>query len=62
MAQRTLAGAQNDAVLKEARFKGAAELTYGIGAKFEYDEKNGLVFKLPDRVTRRTLANTRRKK
>lgn len=47
MAQQTLAGAQNDAVLKEARFKGAAELVYGADATYEYSEAGGLVFKQP---------------
>ncbi len=46
---------QSDALLKEAQFKGAARLVYGTDATFEYNEKTGLVFKQPDRETRRTL-------
>lgn len=60
MAQQTLAGAQNDATLKEARFKGAAELVFGsTDVAFTYDEgKDALTFTLPNREARRT----RRKK
>jgi hypothetical protein len=61
LAQQSALGAANDALVKEARFKGAAELTYGIGATFEYDEAKGLTFKQPDRVTRRTLAKSKGK-
>ena len=35
----------HDAVLKEARFKGAAELIHGPAATFVYTEKDGLRFK-----------------
>ncbi len=46
MAQRTVAGAQNDALLKEARFKGAAELLHGPAATFEFKDGK-LMFKVP---------------
>lgn len=60
MARQTIVGAQNDATLKEARFKGAAELVFGsTDVAFAYDEgKDALTFTLPNRAARRT----RRKK
>ena len=61
MAQQTLTGAQNDAVLKEARFKGAAELLHGKDATFEYSEKTGLTFNQPNRETRRALVKSKKK-
>lgn len=62
MAQQTLTGALNDQLLKEARFKGAAELIYGPDATFEYNEKTGLRFIPPNRETRRALAKAAKKK
>lgn len=62
MAQQTLAGAVNDALVKEARFKGAAELVHGKDATFEYNEKTGLRFIQPNRETRRALAKAAKKK
>lgn len=56
MAQQTLAGALNDSLVKEARFKGAAELIYGKDATFEYNEQSGLHFITPNREARRALA------
>ena len=45
MAQQTLLGAQSDALAKEARFKGAAELVHGKDATFEF--KDGKLTFLP---------------
>lgn len=59
MAQQTLAGAQADALAKEARFKGAAELIHGKEATFEYSEKGGLKFILPNREQRRAALHKR---
>jgi hypothetical protein len=56
MAAQTLSGAQNDAVLKEARFKGAAELLYGPQATWEYSEAKGLTF-----LTKREMLRSKRK-
>lgn len=61
-AQQSALGAANDALVKEARFKGAAELIYGPNATFEYNEKTGLRFIQPNRETRRALAKAAKKK
>lgn len=45
-AQQIASGAQNDATLKEARFKGAAELLHGPAATFEFKDGK-LMFKVP---------------
>lgn len=62
MAQQSLAGAQNDVVQKEARFKGAAELIYGPLATWEYNEATGLRFVHPNQAARRRAAKAARKK
>lgn len=62
MAAQTLAGAQADVLTKEARFKGAAELVYGLDATWEYSEQTGLRFVLPNHDARRALAKARKKK
>ncbi len=58
-ALQTVSAAQNDALLKEARFKGAAELVHGKDATFEYNEATGLTFVHPNRETRRALVKRR---
>lgn len=62
MAVQSLQGAQADVVAKEARFKGAAELVHGKEATFQYNEKDGLKFVLPNRAQRRAAAKTRKRR
>jgi len=62
MAQQSLLGAQGDLLVKEARFKGAAELLHGADAAFEYSEASGLTFSRPNREVRRALAKAKKKR
>src|SRR5437773_9028984 len=48
MAQQTLAGAQADAIAKEARFKGAVEFFGGPKVTFNYAPDTGVTLNLPD--------------
>jgi hypothetical protein len=46
-AERELASAQTQAMLKQARFKGAAELVYGPNFKYEFKDGQ-LTFSVSD--------------
>ena len=56
-AQQAAVGAANEALLKEARFKGAAELVHGPSATFDYTDGK-LTFKVAGGYTGAALPST----